>query len=117
MFIRPMCIRSMFTFMFIRAMSLDARRYVVPFAMGPAGSPIAKVGVQLTDSAYVAASMRVMTRMGAPALAALAEQRTREPHFVRAVHSVGVPKRRAPPCHHSLLLFANPFAFNFFALF
>ena len=114
-----MCIHSMFIrSMFIRrSMLLNARRYVVPFAMGPAGSPITKVGVQLTDSAYVAASMRVMTRMGAPALAALAEQRTREPHFVRAVHSVGVPKRRAPHCHLLLLASSGLFTFNSFALF
>src|SRR5436189_2157813 len=48
--------------------------YVVPFSMGPLGSPIAHVGVQLTDSAYVAVSMKIMTRMGKGALEALGEE-------------------------------------------
>jgi phosphoenolpyruvate carboxykinase (GTP) len=66
--------------------------YVVPYIMGPAGSPLSRVGVEITDSPYVVASMRIMTRMGQTALEQLGETGT----FVPGLHSIGEldPERR-----------------------
>ena len=73
--------------------------YVIPFVMGPIGSPLAKVGIQLTDSLYVAVNMGIMTRMGHVAWRQLGDSE----EFTRCLHSVGDcnPDRRYI-CHFPL---------------
>ncbi len=67
--------------------------YVVPFCMGPLDGNFSQLGVEITDSPYVVVSMRIMTRMGTPALRLISERGS----FVRAVHSVGAPLRAGQP--------------------
>src|SRR5699024_8174706 len=65
--------------------------YVIPFCMGPLGAEDPKLGIEITDFAYVVASMRVMTRMGQAALDEFVKTDGTEREFVRAMHSVGKP--------------------------
>lgn len=84
--------------------------YVIPFCMGPVGSPLSEIGIQITDSPYVVCSMRIMTRMGYDVLKHMYQNDPVSPKFVPALHSQGgliKPKYPSWPCDPARTLVAH----------